>query len=152
MESRKNCDAPTMIRFLVHIILTTDSCVFAVLKKLLPTNAACEDILKKKVCLLIFARICSTYFTRKMQRKNPSTDPRYYSSWPTMCWHQKPLPLNQWKKRLVNLRWLEVWIGCKFRLAIHHPDAPCMDYLEKWPQSRGNVGKYSVLGGSSQWM
>ena len=87
-----------------------DSCVFAVLKKLLPTNAACEDI-KKKMCLLIFAKICSTYFTRKMQRKNPSTDPRYYSSWPTMCWHQKPLPLNQWKKRLVNLRWLEVWIG-----------------------------------------
>ena len=30
------------------------------------------------------------------------------------------------------------------------PDAPCMDYLlflgEKWPHSRGNVGKYSLHG------
>ena len=30
------------------------------------------------------------------------------------------------------------------------PDAPCMDYLptlgEKWPQSRGNIGKYSLHG------
>ena len=33
-----------------------------------------------------------------------------------------------------------------------HPDAPCMDYLptlgEKWPHSRGNVGKYSLHGAS----
>ena len=32
------------------------------------------------------------------------------------------------------------------------PDAPCMDYLptlgEKWPHSRGNVGKYSLHGAS----
>ena len=30
------------------------------------------------------------------------------------------------------------------------PDAPCMDYLrtlgEKWPHSKGNVGKYSLHG------
>ena len=33
-----------------------------------------------------------------------------------------------------------------------YPDAPCMDYLptlgEKWPQSKGNVGKYSLHGAS----
>ncbi len=32
------------------------------------------------------------------------------------------------------------------------PDAPCMDYLptlgEKWPHSKGNVGKYSLHGAS----
>ena len=32
------------------------------------------------------------------------------------------------------------------------PNAPCMDYLptlgEKWPHSRGNVGKYSIRGAS----
>ena len=95
-----------------HNICIYDSCVFAVLKKLLPTNAACEDIdLKKKVCASLFSQKYVPPILPEKQRKNPSTDPRYYSSWPTMCWHQKPLPLNQWKKRLVNLRWLEVWIG-----------------------------------------
>ena len=42
--------------------------------------------------------------------------------------------------------------------AVYHPkivpfpNAPCMDYLptlgEKWPHSRGNVGKYSLHGAS----
>ena len=38
-----------------------------------------------------------------------------------------------------------------------YPDAPCMDYLptlgEKWPHSRGNVGKYSLHGayGIYEW-
>ena len=35
-------------------------------------------------------------------------------------------------------------------ICMHIPDAPCMDYLrtlgEKWPHSKGNVGKYSLHG------
>ena len=38
---------------------------------------------------------------------------------------------------------------------VYHPNAPCMDYLptfgEKWPHSRGNVGKYSLHGASGSW-